>query len=559
MIYHPSSHKTRPAGAAMLVALMFVAVSCIALAAWIHLIAARGRQADSSTDSIQRHIGWLNMGSVQQQYMLSWAMRDKTTGADGTGSTRVASAATPVAGWGGISSAAYTGLKAFRSLNRAAGGNAAYPFNNLVPLPTTNSDVYFERLSATSDSAQTQSVSMYAYLKTYPAFLLGDLLILHKRPAGVNDYYMSDNIQVNGRVVIHDEIAEAGNLRAESCLNLTKTGTNSTDNIAATAVILPQNLPTTPRVTNGGYGSALTGTGASTAVTNGTLNLVHNDNFAPGSIRNLLESLPPNKWMKITHNTTVAGNTTTTQSLRTYQLDTNSSSSSYSGSATSEIQIRHEASGSYLYGLAPSPSTQANTDYSSSPTPRLNVAVIRLPVLTRHVCIEGGVEQLVIEGTTTSTAFAAANNQPPIIICIDQTPSDTKTLRDIRFVGENNRRLILAIKGAGTTAGAEYYTDFVSNVTSGSGTSDLDWRIMWINENRRPYIDINTAGLKLRIKGGMRTDRAVNFVPAGSDARVFFDRETAPQASGQSTTDLTMSLETLLPRDGWLEPYFVAQ
>jgi len=539
MMTTPFHHKHRPQGAAMLFALMFVLVATIALTAFSYLLGARVMQAQSMSNSSQRHIAWGNMQAIQQQYAMSWALRDKLAGADGTGSTRASSAATPVASWGGVTAAAYTGLKAFRSTNLAAGGTSAYPFNNIVPLATSTKDVYFERIGAESDATQTTDVSLLSYLKTYPPSLLGDLFIVHRRPTGTNGYYLSDNIQVNGRVVVMDETAEVANLRALSCLNLTKTGTNTTDSTATTpAPILPQNLPSTPRITNGGYGASLTGTTSATAVTNGTLNLVHNDTFAPNSIRNKLEAMGTSAWYRISH-TTLAATTTppAPASIQTYQTY---------GSTSSDIQIRHDTT-TTAYGLAPSPCTQSVDNYSSATSSRINVLIVRLgsSALTKHIYIESGVEQLIIEGSTSSSGYNNANGYSTIIIACEQT-----NLRDIRFVGENNRRFILALKGpASPTNGTEYYCDFVSNATTSSGNNtDLDWRINWINENRRPYIDVNTSGLKLRIKGGMRTDRDVNFVPSGSDARVFFDMEDSPG-----------TLLTMLPRDGWIEPYFIAQ
>ena len=98
---------------------------------------------------------------------------------------------------------------------------------------------FFSRTTADADSSQAEHLEFYNYLKTYPSSLLGDVFVLHKKPSGASgSYFVSDNIQVNGRTVIWDSTVDVSGVRSQSSINMTKTGTNGTKNTAATPVAM---------------------------------------------------------------------------------------------------------------------------------------------------------------------------------------------------------------------------------------------------------------------------------------------------------------------------------
>lgn len=493
-------------GAAMLVALVFIMMGTIVITAWIHLMAARLQQTERLSVAVQRHVTWGNTKAINQQYAFTWALRDNVT--------RSLSSAT-LNGWGGSDEDAFSGLAAFRSTTRPSNTTTnSYPFNNIINVPTSDNGVYFARTTGDSDSSQTEHLAFYNYLKSYPSALLGDLFIAHKRPSSASgSYYLTDNLQVNGRVVIWDSTAQSVNLRAESCLNMVKTGTNTVKNTASTPVaILPQNFSTTLRTT-AGYG----GTATPTAVTNGTLNLINNTDFTPGSVRHTMEAAGAagTAWMTCSTAATSSTNINTT---------------STSGTTTSDVQVKLEATPTYAL-----PTT---SPYGYAKSGNLNVVVVRLKNSTlKHLRISSGVEQVVLEGQTTSTDYTNADALAPVIIWLEQADC-----RDIRFIGENNRRLILA---TGKGAGATLYCGFHGN--SITGGSAVRWRLQWINEFRPLYLNPAT-GLGVLFTGGIRTDSPLDCLDSGSTVRVTLQRETSPGA-----------LEALLPRDGWLEPYFLVR
>lgn len=510
----PHDFRTAQSGAAMLAVIIFIMIGGIAMSAVIVLLGARLQQSELLGIGVQRHIAWGNTKAVNQQYAYTWAMRDNVTRSLSTGTVTGAGYVIPTqTSWGGVDADVFTSLSAFRSTVRPSSTTtASYPFNNIQNLPTSDNGVYFTRTTADSDSSQTEHLAFYNYLKTYPTPLLGDLLIVHKKPSGASGaYHLNDNLQVDGRVVIWDETAESINVRAQACLNMTKTGTNTVRDTSS-ATLLPQNFGARTTATAG-----TGGTSSPSAVTNGTLQLINNTDFTPGSVRHIMEA------------TGTAGTTWLNCSTGT-ATSTNINTTSNSGNSTSDTQVKLESTVTYAL-----PTT---SPYGYTKSGNLNVLIVRLKNSTlKHLRITSGVEQLVLEGQTTSTDYTNAGNLGPVIIWLEQADC-----RDIRFVGENNRRLILAT-GEGT--GATLYAGFHGN--SIIGGSALRWRMQWINEYRAVYLNTPT-GLGAIITGGIRTDWGIYSTDTGSSIRVTLQRETSPGA-----------LETMLPRDGWLEPYFLVR
>lgn len=490
----------------MLAVLAFIMVGSIMISASIVLMGARLQQSERLETEVKRHVTWGNTKAINQQYAFTWALRDAVT--------RPPCTAT-LSGWGGSDASVIADLSAFRSSTRPSNATVnSFPFNNIRNVPTSDNGVFFERTTADSDSSQTEHLSFFNYLKTYPSPLLGDLLIVHKKNSTASGFYLSDNIQVNGRVVLWDTAAESINLRAESCLNMTKTGTNTVKNTAVSpATIAPQNFPAAVSVT-AGFG----GTGTPTAVSNGTLKLINNTDFTPGSVRHIMEATGTAgaTWMNCTTGTTTAINICSTAT---------------SGGSSSDTQVKLEGTPTY--------SLPTTSPYGYSKSGNLNVLVVRLKNSTlKHLRVSSGVEQLVLEGQSTSTDYNNAGTLDPVIIWLEQSDC-----RDIRFINENNRRLILATgRGSGATVYAAFHG---SSIVSGG---PLRWRLQWINENRIPYLHVISSSVNVLLTGGLRTDSPVYTTDTGSSVRFTLQRETDPG-----------DLETMLPRDGWLEPYILVR
>ena len=507
----------------MLAVIMFIMLCAIAFTASISLMGARLQQSERSGIAVQRHTVWGNTRAINQQYAFTWGLRDGVTRvlstATVTGTGYVVSSQT---GWGGTDADIISNLSAFKATNRPSNlGTVTYPYNNICNLPTSDNGVFFARTTADSDTSQTEHLFFYNYLKSYPSTLLGDLLIIHKRATNftTGSYYMTDNMQVNGRVVIWDENAQSINLRAEGCLNMTKSGSNTTlDTQTPPATRIPQNFPA--RVTaTAGYG----GTGLPTAVTNGVLNLITNTDFAPGTVKSTIEGsgAQGTTWMVCSTGT----NTTT-----------NFNTSNNNGNTSSDLQLKLEGTATYT------PPTTSPYNYSASGS--LNVLYVRLKSSTlKHVRIDSGVEQLVLEGQTNTTDYTNASSLAPVIVWVDQVD-----LRDIRFVGENSRRLILATRGTSSNTATNVYLYGSFHGSSLVPGGPLRWRLNWINETRMPYFNVQTTGMNVQIIGSIRTNAPLNCTDTSSTVRLTLNRETDPGA-----------LETMLPRDAWMEPYVLVR
>jgi hypothetical protein len=489
-------------GAALLAVLMFIMVSTIAVTAWLHLTAARLQQTEQLATVVQRHTRWQNSLAVGRQYMFTWAMRDDITRAAVSGSL--------TGGWGGARAEAFGHLRAFATTERPSSATVSYPFNNLRPTGTTDNGVFFERTDAFTDDSQTEKLTFYNYLKTYPMTLLGDLWMVHKKATtAAGSYTLSNRFQVNGRVLIFDGAATTSNLRATSVMHGAHGLSNTVQNTAGTASLLPDNYAVRPFIM-AGYGGA----SAPNAVADGSLNQVYNANFPAGSFRDIITNT--GNW----YTGSMAGNSAT-------NLDTDHDGSG--NAAEIKVDIQHSP---FIY---PVPTT---APYAYVAVGDLNTVQYQLGSSTiRHLRIVSGVEQLVLLGQTSAVSYAAAGLLPPILISVEQG-----TMRDIRFIGENNRPLILAFADG---AGLELYLGFEASSSSFGGATR--WRMQVINESRALWLSTKNANGVL-FTGGLRTNYQVNCADAGSGIRFTWQRDTEPDR-----------LVPFLPRDGWLETYLLTQ
>lgn len=471
----PSVSRTKlrhPRGAAMMFALAMVLIGTIAVTGMISVLATRMQQSERLASASQRRMAWTNTEAANRQYGYVYGMRDTVT--------RAASSASLATNWGGLQATAYTNLSAFESTQRPDDQVVSYPFNNIQVPPTVDSGYFYERTTADSNSNQAEHVSMFNYLKSYPALLQGDLLVLHKRAVATGDYYISDNLRVDGRVVIYDGTALTTDVRANSYIHMKPAFTNSVKNNGGTAAQLPENYAITPTAT-AGYG----GTSTPTAVTNGTLKMINNTDFTPGSLNHLA---------------------TTT--------------------------------GTWLTYTALPSKDEGNTSSAVQYVKSTKVLTLRLKHTgLTHTRINAAFSELVLEGQTTASDYTNADALAPIIIWLESS-----SVLNIKITGENNRRLIFA---AGPGNGANVNLNFQSSSIVSGGP--LRWRMNLISEYRNTYFSLPTS-VNLQMTGGIRTNWALNCTDTGTSVRIILQRETNPQ-----------NLEKLLPRDGWMETYFLVR
>ncbi|MFZ4763524.1 MAG: hypothetical protein ACOYMN_01120 [Roseimicrobium sp.] len=492
-----------PRGNSMLVILILVACGSIFLTAALHLMAARLQQTERMATAVQRHLIWSNTQAINNQYAYRWPLRDNVT--------RVLSTAT-LSGWGGMDADAFTNFSVYRSTVRPSNTTSnSFPFNNITYLPTADNGTFFARTTGDSDSSQVEHLTIYNYLKTYPTPLLGDVLIIHKRGGGTGTYDFDNDFRINGRVVVLDDTAVTSSLRATSCLSRYATTAVTTLDNAGTALQLPQNFPTGRYVTAGHGGTAAPG-----AVRDGTLKMCNNTDFTPGSIRHIMEA-------------TGAQNTTWRAVTGT---------STFGNAATDPIAV---TSGPPSVTV---PTGAAEYAYTVSGT-ACKECIIRLDKTTlTHVRIDSAIDNLIIYGTGDAAVYTNMATMSPIIIWVDQ-----KNLRGIYVKGESPRRVILACgNGDGTGTIPALYMQFLNNAGIGASSTLADFYFHLILQGRKLWLDPGTnSGVTLT--GGIRTNSPLKCTDNGNSVRFTFERDTSPPAA----------LISLMPRDGWLEPYFLVR
>ncbi|MCE9520140.1 MAG: hypothetical protein K8R87_11390 [Verrucomicrobia bacterium] len=510
-IFHRSRSHAR--GAAMLMVLAFTIIGGIGITAWVFLLATRAIQSNRMSDSVARHLSWSNSRAINQQYSYSFAYRDTVTQAQ-TSAT--------LSGGGGLTADAFTSLKTFNSLYTFTNPSAYIePFHNLRKIATTDNSVYYTRTTAATDSTQPELVRFYNFQKSYPRALLGDLLITHAKPTGASgNIYISDNIEVNGRVLIYGGAADVSGVAAEECLNLSKTGTDTTLNIAGTAALLPSNFSSYPIFMAGSDGA---GTGA---VTDGTLNILKNTNFAVNSVYTDLTTDTLGYYV-LSSNANSA-----TPFASGANIDSNKSqgvtgTATNGGSATSDIWMK--TGDNNPFSAYPEPTT---SPYNYSWTKGGSAVTILLKSATQHnLYITSGVTQLILQGQTNAADYTNAASLSPLIILVEQE------IRDIRFNGENSRPLVL---GLGTGTGVTCFMSWSGSSTA-SGGGPLRWRLHMINQYRNIYLD-DAGGNGVDITGSLRTNWHINCTNSTSNKIFNFYRDSNPG-----------TLTTRLPRDAWLE------
>jgi hypothetical protein len=153
----------------------------------------------------------------------------------------------------------------------------------------------------------------------------------------------------------------------------------------------------------------------------------------------------------------------------------------------------------------------------------------------RHIRLISGATQLILQGQTNAADYTSAATLEPLVILVEQE------IRDIRFVGENSRPIILGLKG---TTGATAFLGW-SGTSTASGGGALRWKMNLINEYRDIYLD-PPSGNNLSITGSIRTNWNVSCTDSTANDRIFLSINSSPG-----------TLVTLLPRDAWFEPLII--
>lgn len=524
----------------MAAALMLMIVSGIFVSSWVTLMSTRASQVSYLEDVSRRHIG------VESSRLLAWQC--VTSKAFDRNNTLTASQNTILGTDIGSfnSGSGWSNLNVYTSTNTAGGMSTVFPFNHtgLRPGATYLNVAQFTRPSA-GVAGNIDDFNAWQFLKTMPPVLNGDVFCIYRKPDDATtqlDVYADTSSgsaghnarwTVQGRTVLHDphSLFVASTPSPLQLPFLTKSlYIQSHSTVEPPSIpypvygtdlngkaLLPSNMAVVPSTTG-----AIDTSGVSNYL--GYLKVVRNDNN------------PDNSLWHFQDREAAAGRTAT------ITLD----APGVFNSATEAYWIADQATPTY-----------PPTDWDKYGIDKLRVLFIKLDSqYLKNMRIYGGIDQIVFVGQSNATAFDNAASLKPVIIMIMRNSSG-RIVKDIRFERENNRRHVLAFQN--TLSGYQVPTAEFSWVNNpiNNGTQ-FRWRSVLVNENWTIMFNMPaTLTQSVRCIGGVMTNWTIKRRAAGGSnpSRLLFTSDSDPAVP--AATNSGPAFATFLPRDAWLESYFL--
>ena len=531
--HHP--HRGRR-GALMAAALMLMVVSGIFLSAWVTLMSTRAVQVSYLEEVSRRRIGVESSRLLGWQFMHTRAFEP----ADTLGADQNTVLGSDIGGFNTANG--WSNLNIYTSASTAGGMSTVFPYNHTGLRPgATYITVEQLKRPAASTAGNIDDYNAWQFLKTTPPVLNGDVFCVYRKPDGIAtelDIYRSagggstgHHAQwiVEGRTVVRHPASFFVSttpsplqlpFRTKS-LYIQSTPDAEPPNIpypvygtdAAGLDLLPSNMPVVPSSTG-------PIAGAGDRKHHGYLNVVRNN------------ANPDNSLWHFQDREAAAGRTAT------ITIDVAGTFSS----ATEAYWISEQKTPTYT-----------PPGWPSGYDDKLRVLFIKLDSqYLKNMRIYGVVDQIIFVGQSNPAAFENAAALKPVIITIMPNGPKGRWVRDIRFERENNRRHVLAFQDDN---GRPVEFSWVNNPVSGS---QFRWRSVLVNEYQSIMFNMPSALTQsVRWIGGVMTNWTIKRRASGgtNPGRLIFSGDADP--SVPAATNTGPAFATFLPRDAWLESYFL--
>jgi hypothetical protein len=532
----PRHHHRSTLGALMAAALMLMIVGGIFVSSWVTLMSTRAMQVSFLEDVCKRRVG------VESSRLLGWQLITDR-GFERNGSKSANEILSLGDGLGSLSTAnGWNNLNIYTSTSTAGGMSTVFPYNHTGLRPGA-SYITVEQLTRPSYalSGNIDNYNGWQFLKTMPPVLNGDVFCVYRKPDGVVtelDIYRdagsgsnghNANWTVQGRTVVrHPPSFFVSSTPSPLQLPfLTKSlyiqsyAAAEPPNIPYPVygtdldgdALLPSNMPVVPSTTG-----PIGGTGDRRH--HGYLDVVRNDDN------------PDNSLWHFQDREAAAGRTATVT------IDV----AGVFNSSTEAYWIAEQKNPTYT-----------PPGWPSGYDDKLRVLFIKLDsAFLKNMRIYGVVDQIIFVGQSNATSFTNAATLKPVIITIMPNGSRGRWVRDIRFERENNRRHVLAFQDDG---GRPVEFSWVNNPISGN---EFRWRGVLVNEYQSLMFNLPSQMTRtVRWIGGVMTNWTIKRRAAGGNnpSRLLFTSDS--DSAVPAATNVGPAFATFLPRDAWLETYFL--